>query len=1154
MTSRHEDSDGASTTRTWRDERPLAVAEAASTGALVIVDQFEELFTQNSPRTSVGSRSCSNGWCSRPTSSCCCPCATTSSSTCPGTSPCDRSFADLTRAADPPSGAALRRALTQPALQCGYRFEDDELVEEMLAEVEGERGALPLLAFAAARLWEKRDRETGLLTRQAYQDIGGVGGALARHAEATVDRIGHEHIPIVRELFRNLVTAEGTRAVREWDDLLSIFPDSRRESGAAVLRSLIDARLLTSYEVREDDREPTRRVEIIHESLLANWPRLVRWQTQDADAAQLRDQLRQAARTWDEHGRSNDLLWTGSAFREYALWRERYAGGLTDTEEAFTVAMTGHARRRKRRRRIAMAASFGVLLAVLGVVGVSRQQAIAESRRAKAANLVSLGQLALDSYPSATVAYAIASLEQADTMTARKLALDALWRGPTALVATEDFTRWMWFSPDGQWLVYSRRARAGDRKSHLGIVHSNGSVRNLETAYPDTNTVWITPPSATGHMMSFGSGAENTWDHVLWSLPDGRQLGKLAYREPAWTWSLAEDTSRNRHVLLIVEDQRVVVDTLAFDGSTIRLGLLEYEFLPKDEESPLVGIGAGLYSRDVEKTLIGRSYLDPRGRWIGIRVNNQALIADIDDEGLGPARLLGRHAHPIVEGACDPLGRFFATADAAGEIRLWDLSDSSTSRILRGSEGIRWLNVTADGSLLEAATVEDDNWIASVWDLSGEAPRFLRRFNLGNKGWLGWSWDTVGKRVARVSPDMTVRLWPMSGSASIEALVLHRGDVRQLNGLDFDPSGRMLATGDDLGLTLWPLTRAYPLEIRVGEKGVSSLILGPKAGWLAWAGRDGIVRLANLEEASTEGVREMGTGLYLSRSPDGGLILAGSDFRGARLLPVDDGPSRRLPGFDGQVVASAFSLDGRLVAGAGGQNIVDERAIRVWDVESGAEVSVLDVGEAPNVASLQFTNDGRLLSMSESGLLRWDIETGERELVYEGTLNRFAATKDGSRVVLVATDNPGNLDRRVVLLDVESGTLTRLEAFGNDVLALALEPDGDFLVTGDSDGEVRIGPLNGAEPHLLLGHERTVYGVSIDPQGRWIASGGLDEAIRLWPMPDLSKPPLHTLPHDELIAKLKSLTNLRAVRDEESSTGWKIEVGPFPGWETVPEW
>ena len=64
----------------------------------------------------------------------------------------------------------------------------------------------------------------------------------------------------------------------------------------------------------------------------------------------------------------------------------------------------------------------------------------------------------------------------------------------------------------------------------------------------------------------------------------------------------------------------------------------------------------------------------------------------------------------------------------------------------------------------------------------------------------------------------------------------------------------------------------------------------------------------------------------------------------------------------------------------------------------------------------------------------------------------------------------------------------------------------------------------------------------------------MDTTVRLWPIPDLSTPPLHTLPHDELIAKLKTLTNLRVVRDEESPTGWKLTVGPFPGWETVPTW
>ncbi|GMR23124.1 MAG: hypothetical protein BMS9Abin37_1527 [Acidobacteriota bacterium] len=52
---------------------------------------------------------------------------------------------------------------------------------------------------------------------------------------------------------------------------------------------------------------------------------------------------------------------------------------------------------------------------------------------------------------------------------------------------------------------------------------------------------------------------------------------------------------------------------------------------------------------------------------------------------------------------------------------------------------------------------------------------------------------------------------------------------------------------------------------------------------------------------------------------------------------------------------------------------------------------------------------------------------------------------------------------------------------------------------------------------------------------------------------DWDEPPLHTLPHDALIAKLKSLTNLRVVRDPDSAEGWKLELDPFPGWEKVPE-
>jgi hypothetical protein len=60
--------------------------------------------------------------------------------------------------------------------------------------------------------------------------------------------------------------------------------------------------------------------------------------------------------------------------------------------------------------------------------------------------------------------------------------------------------------------------------------------------------------------------------------------------------------------------------------------------------------------------------------------------------------------------------------------------------------------------------------------------------------------------------------------------------------------------------------------------------------------------------------------------------------------------------------------------------------------------------------------------------------------------------------------------------------------------------------------------------------------------------------VLLWPVPDLGLPPIDTLPRDELVARLESFTNARAVRDDQSPDGWDIEWEPFPGWEDVPEW
>ena len=1013
-----------------------------------------------------------------------------------------------------PTGDALRRALVQPALKCGYRFEDEALVGEMLQAVEGERGALPLLAFAAASLWERRDRTQGLLTRSAYEAIGGVAGALAQHAEATLEKVGTDRLPLVREMFRNLVTAEGTRAVRDVDELITVFPEDQRADAEAVLRALIDARLLTSYEAHATEPGQTagRRVEVVHESLLSAWPRLVRWRTEDEGSAQLRDQLRQVAHLWEEKGRPDDLLWTGTSYQEYQVWRSRYPGGLSEVEETFAQAMTARAGHRRRVRRLVVAAVITLLGAGLAVVGSFWRRSVWEVGQREAAQLLSIGRLRLGNHPNAALAYAIASLERSDNDPARHFAVEALAQGPPALFLSDKIMSW-WIG----WSPGEERLALGGN-SGLAIVDRDTleqrqlrSTAEMVIGFTSDGRRLVTRPSKPPRTLE------------VWALPEGRVERTLTLAGPSGVPPPLDD-----HLLAFEVDQTV----------------------PKEERTSLV---RRLSLDGSPEQVLGRWTargvtdfdIDPSARWIVFSQRNRLFQQRLDDLS-APAREIGAHDGGLASVSVRPWRDRAVTSDEHGQVLVWDVPAARLERTLKSPASALFVGLDPTGRLI--ATSPDEMMHPGslvLFDLTAPRsaePTPLLDSECGQINMMSFSPD--GSWLA-TNHDGTNILWNMAGARSI---VLGRHEPPDV-AVAFTPDAHLLSSSDTGVLRRWPLDPASSENVRV--------LWSQPGAWIgAFGGR-------NLE------VDRQGRFVVVTESNAGKILV----------VPLDGSPastyqSQGQPGLGNPINISA-SLDpsGRFVAVTDlWYGHPELTSIRVRDLAAGAERTLDthprgDSGwgqhgtfyEAYSVAA--WLPDGRLVTDGAAGLRVWDLASGTSRLLRpagkapEGNVFLvLRASSDGRHIVHLDTSPQTGFSSSLSVFDLGTGATREVTSHGNRIASFALSPSGTILVTGDMNRVVRVGPLTGEEPHVLFGHTGPVTSVAVSPDGRTIASGSDDGTIRLWPMPDLSKPPLHTLPHDELLATLRALTNLRAVRDPSSDAGWKVEIGPFPGWAKVPQW
>jgi formylglycine-generating enzyme required for sulfatase activity len=268
----------------------------------------------------------------------------------------------------PPDGVEIGQIIRQPAREARLRFEYDATrgltLDETIRQAAAiDRGALPLLSFLLDQLWQRRS-DAGLLTFGAYEELGGLEGAIGRRAEelfqAQPEAVRNELAP----LLRTLVTVRGTTAMARAAPL-SLFPEGvpRRVLVNAFLAP--EARLLVS-----DSDGGEAQLRLAHEALLTHWSRAKAQVDADARDLELRGRLEEEAGHWraaETRREKRGRLVVGLALAEARALLLRWGVELPEQIREFVAASQREARRR-RVRLWALVAAAPVAVAFFAAV------------------------------------------------------------------------------------------------------------------------------------------------------------------------------------------------------------------------------------------------------------------------------------------------------------------------------------------------------------------------------------------------------------------------------------------------------------------------------------------------------------------------------------------------------------------------------------------------------------------------------------------------------------------------------------------------------------------------------------------------------------------------------------------------------------------
>jgi WD40 repeat protein/ABC-type dipeptide/oligopeptide/nickel transport system ATPase component len=953
----------------------------------------------------------------------------------------------------PMSESELRLAIEAPARESDLEFEPG-LVTTIMEDIEDSPGALPLLSHVLLETWKRREGRR--LTLRGYDESGRLRGAIAHTANEVYAQLSPADQNIARNILLRLTElGEGTQDTRRRARISELFPSPDDALAVqTVLKTLTDRRLVTTSE---------ETAEVAHEALIREWPQLREWLSENREGLRTHRQLTEDAHEWEALGKSPDVLYRGAKLTVAAEWASKQPDRLNDLEREFlarseaaqTLAREEHERQQKEKednlRRIAEA---------------EKARAEERSRRLKWSRLLSLGLLfGLIVAVSATI-YAV--LQSRDTFT-QKIAYKAINQ---ASIESDSA------------LLLARYVRLRDKNDlpevREALIRANQCCPDqlVEMSRVHEDRVWAVAfhPVLTNVLASVSDDGFI----VIWDVTARREISRIigpASGAPIYSLAFSPDgkllaTSHANGEIVFWDTERYVKAGISLTGHDGNIHSIAFNM----DGNQLVSGGA----------------------------DGQVIFWDVTSRRM--LRAFKEHLNWVWSVAYSPDGRSAVSAGQNNVLQLYKQNEQS-----------QWITVTSpytgnttyyasaaflpdplkSGKLILATG--DTNKYLKLWDVSdwvkkGEKPKkpFVAR-QMSHTVW-GLAFNKEGTLIGTGTGNGRVKFLHIKLTDPISATKLSDASLGMLahtSGIwrvAFSADSKLLAAGSsDRSISLWQTDEAtnhLRLEQAVGSElnniPIDSAIFNTRTQTLIASGVGKLTGTLLVKQQNISTGQSTSTVVtvphsvkYTAMSPDGNWLAAVGGINGEVNLSLwrvgadmSNVNTISASAHYTDVTAILFSPDSqKLVTGDRNGKVV------VWDVVSSKLITSFIMDHRAQVRGLAFNLNGSLLATSGC----FSLVTNEDDSYCSRAEVRIWRTSDWLPI------------RNLIL--AKTGYIN----------AIAFHPDGKSLVTGSEDRAIEVWDIEkGQSQKKLLGQNRPIKALAMSADGNWLASGSDEYPILLW--------------------------------------------------------